>query len=87
MSAEGQHREGDQGFWLPEPEGDPSQDADLGVGGLHEGVGHVVVQGRVERLTMFGDLAGEVDERGDLAASGPAQPPVEGVPPSPSLSR
>jgi hypothetical protein len=39
----------------------------------------VVLQGRVDLGAVSGDLAGEVDERRDLAAPGPAQPTVEGV--------
>ena len=45
VAAEGEHREGDERLGVFEPERDPGEDADLGVGGLDEALGEAVVEG------------------------------------------
>ena len=57
----------------------------LGVGGLDEGIGHVLPQGRLDAGKVTPDLAGELDERGDSTASGPGQPLLEEGDPEVSL--
>ena len=62
MAAEGEEGEGDEGFGSVEAEGDAGEEPDLGVGGLDEAVGETGVEGVVDRLSVFDDLAGELDE-------------------------
>jgi hypothetical protein len=75
----GEEGEGDEGVGGVEAEGDTGEESELGVGGLDEGVGHVVVEGSVDAGPVAHDAALEVDEGGDAAASGPGDPAVEGV--------
>jgi hypothetical protein len=77
VATEAEHGEGDQWFWAVEAEGDTGDEADLGVGGLDEGVGESGVQGGVDRGSVLDDAALQRDEGGDAAAAGPGDPAVE----------
>ena len=61
VAAEGEEGEGDEGFGSVEAEGDAGEEPDLGVGGFDEAVGESGVEGVVDCLSVFGDLAGELD--------------------------
>ena len=61
VAPEGEEGEGDEGFGSVEAEGDAGEEPDLGVGGLDEAVGETRVEGVVDRLSVFDDLAGEFD--------------------------
>ena len=66
VAAEGEQYEGDEGLGAVEPERDPGEQTDFGVGRFDESLGETVVEVGVDRLTVSGDLFGEVDERWEL---------------------
>ena len=49
-----------------EPEGDPGEQPDFGVGRFDESLGQTVVEVGVDRLAVSGDLSGQLDKRGEL---------------------
>ena len=77
MSAEAEHGQGDEGVDVLEPEGDAGDEADLGVHRLDEGVGEPVGDGVEDHVPELLHAAGQLGERGDAAATGPAEPEVE----------
>lgn len=79
MTAKVEEREGDQGFGGLEPERDPGDQADLGVGRLDESVGQVVLDRGQDPGAVFDDALLQLHECRDPAAAGPADPPVQGV--------
>ena len=66
MAAESEHCEGDERLGAVEPERDPGEQPDFGVGGFDEALGETVVEVGVDRTTVFGDPLGVVDKRGEL---------------------
>jgi hypothetical protein len=66
VGAEREQGEGDEWFVAVEPERDAGEESDLGVGRLDERVRQLVLEGRVDGGAVGGDLAVEVDERGEL---------------------
>ena len=77
VPAEGQNREGDEGLGGFEPEHQPGEQADVGVGGLDEPLAQAVLESAVDRLAVLDDATLQADERRDATAAGPADPPVE----------
>lgn len=77
MSSEAEHGQGDEGVDVLEAEGDKGDEPDLGVDRLDGGVGEPVGDGVEDHVAELLDAAGELGERGDAAASGPAEPEVE----------
>ena len=49
-----------------EPERDPGEQPDLGVGRFDQSLGETVVEVGVDGLAVSGNLLGELDERGEL---------------------
>jgi len=66
VAAESEHCESDERLGAVEPEGDPGEQPDFGVGGFDESLGEAVVEVGVDRLTVFRDPFGEVGIRGEL---------------------
>ena len=66
MAAESEQGEGDERLGAVEPEGDPGEQPDLGVGRFDESLGETVFEVGVDRITVSADLSGEVDEGGEL---------------------
>ena len=58
MSAEAEHREGDQGVGGLEAERDPGDESNLGVDGLGASVGQAVFDRGEDPVTVRGDRAG-----------------------------
>ena len=79
MAAEGEHGQGDECFWGSESERDPGEQADFGVGRFDQSLGEPVFEGGVDRVAVFDDLAGQLDEGRDTAAPRPGDPPVQGL--------
>ena len=79
MADEAEHGHGDEGVDVLESVGDAGDEADLGVDRLDEGVGEPVGDGVEDHVSELLRAAGELGERVDAAAPGPAQPPVQGV--------
>ena len=77
MAAEGEHGEGDQGVGDVEAERDAGDESDLGVDRFDPAVGQAVLDRGEDRGPVFHDPALQVDEGGDAAAAGPADPVVE----------
>jgi len=66
VAAEGEQGEGDEGLGAVEPERDPGEQPDLGVGRFDQALGETVVEVGVDGLTVSGGLLGEVDEGWEL---------------------
>ena len=79
MAAEAEHCQRDQRLGGSEPEGHPGDEPDLGVGGFDEALGQSVLEGGVDRGSVFDDASLECDERRNPAATRPADPAVEGL--------
>jgi hypothetical protein len=62
-----------------EAEGDADDEADLGVDRFDAAVGQAVFDRGEDRGLVFDDAALQVDEGGDAAAAGPADPGLEGI--------
>ena len=77
VAAEREHGEGDERFGFVESEGHAGEQSNLGVGGLDEPVGQVVVERGVDGRPMLDDASLQLDEGGDAAAPGPAGPSVQ----------
>ncbi len=77
MAAEAEHGQGDDGFGGVEPERDADDEPDFGVHGFDEGVGQAVFDRGDDRVTVVHDALSELDELGQSAAAGPADPPVQ----------
>src|SRR5512144_1242758 len=77
VAAEREHGEGEERVGFVESEGHAGEQSNLGVGGLDEPVGQVVVEGGVYGRPMFDDASLQLDEGGDAATAGPAGPVVQ----------
>jgi len=66
VASEGEQGEGDEGLGAVEPERDPGEQPDFGVGRFDEALGEAVVEVGVDGLAVSGDLFGEFDERWEL---------------------
>ena len=78
MTAEAEHGHGDEGFSGLEAECHSGDESDLGVSGLDEPVGEVVLDRGEDPGAVFDDGSLQFDKRWDPAASGPADPSVQG---------
>jgi hypothetical protein len=79
VTAEAEHGQGDDGFGGVEAERDADDESDLGVHGLDEGVGQPVFDRGDDGVAVTHDALGNLDEGGQSAAAGPADPTVEGL--------
>ena len=78
MAAEVEHGQGDEGFGGLEAEGDAGDEPNLRVHGLDTSVGQAVLDRGEDRGLVLDDAALELDEGGDAATSGPADPAFQG---------
>ncbi len=62
MAAESEHCEGDEGLGAVEPERDPGEQPDLGVGRFDQALGQTMVEVGVDRLAVSGDLFDQFDK-------------------------
>jgi hypothetical protein len=63
VRAEGEHGEGDEWLVAVEPERDPGEQPDHGVGRFDQALRQAMLEGCVDGSVMGGDLAVQVDER------------------------
>ena len=78
MATEVGHGQGDEGVGACEPERRPSDEPDLCVDRLDQAVGQVVLDRGKDGVAVGDDGPLELDEAGDPAAAGPADPGVQG---------
>src|SRR5450830_384046 len=79
VAAEAEHRESDEGVGGSESESDAGDESDLGIHRFDPAVGEPVLDRGEDRGPVVDDAALEFHERGNAAASGPADPFVEGL--------
>ena len=74
MAAEAEHGRDDEGVDVPEAGGDAGDEPGIAVHRLDEGVGEPVGDGVEDHVPELLHVAGQFGERGDAAATDPAEP-------------